>query len=166
MPNMTGKQRCEAAFNATVRMQHVVDLASLHASEAFEVRLDGPAEDMVDDLLGDDCKIHPSMEQLQVLVRQADEDGGTAILGDLLYHHNVLGLVVNFATPVMTKTGKDSYTYSWGYTQSMWVYAETYDAAWKLGVAWAEAERLQAEKPKKKAAKRPRKADDAEAARG
>lgn len=165
MPNLTGKQRCEAAFNANVRMQHVVDLASLHASEAFEVRLDGAAEDMVDDLLGDDCKIHPSMEQLRVLVHQADDDGGTAILGDLLYHHNVLGLVVNFATPVMTKTGKTSYNYSWGYTQSTWVYAETYDAAWKLGVAWAEDKMQQAEKREKKAVKRPRKAAGEEAAR-
>lgn len=153
MTTLTGMQRLEEADQSSARVCAVLDLASLHATEAFE-RPDDDLEEFIDDLLESRYKVHPSVKPLREIALKAYE-GELQELGYLLCHRNLLGFAVKFSTPVMTKTGKTSWSFSWGYTQSTWVYAESYDAAWKLGIAWAEQCRKRAKpapKPKKEAA--------------
>jgi hypothetical protein len=147
--NITGRKRAEQSFDANLRMDHVVDIASLIGSETLEGsrrRLDGPAEELLDWLLSDDYKVHPSLEPLRELARQAlpTDDDDLELLHEVLYVKGVFGLAVCFSTPVMERTGKSSWSFSWGYTTSTWIYAETYDEAWSLGVAWAEKCRAEA----------------------
>jgi predicted ATPase len=134
---LTGRQRCDQSFNANLRLLAVVDLASMHATEAFEGSLDSPVEDLIDHLLERDLKSHSSTAGLRKAAKDADEDT-IEVLGELLYRRNLLGLAVQFATPVMTKLTEKSCSFSWGYYQTEWVYAESYDEAWKLGIEWAE----------------------------
>jgi hypothetical protein len=134
---MPGRERCNQSFNSNLRVLAVVDLASMHATEAFEGSLDRPVEDLIDHLLERYLKSHPSTAGLREAAKDADEDT-IAVLGELLYHRNLLGLAVQFATPVMTKLTEKSCSFSWGYYHTEWVYAESYDEAWKLGIEWAE----------------------------
>jgi hypothetical protein len=151
-----GRERMEQSFNATMRMDAVVDLASHIGSDTFEGRLshlDQPLSDLVEDLLETRYKVHQSMEALRTTVVAAcvEEPSDMSFVAEALMRNGLLGLVVKFVTPVMTKTGKHSHTFSWGYTQSTWVYADTYDEAWALGIAWALKCRKEA-KPRKRAA--------------
>lgn len=152
----TNRTRCDQAFESNLRVQAVVDLASMHATDAFEGSLDRPVEDLIDDLLEKERKHHPSTVELRKVVQEANEDT-IGILGELLYHRNLLGLAVQFATPVMTRTSKTSWSFSWGYYQTEWIYAESYDEAWKLGLAWSEKCRAESKKAEKPAPKRRRK---------
>jgi hypothetical protein len=133
--NLAGRTRCDEADQAQMRVVAVLDLASLHGTEGFE-RPDGELEEFLEDLADDRYPVHPSVEPLRNIARRTEDDPGE--LGYLLYHGNLLGLVVKVRTPVMTKLSKSSWSFSWGYTQSTWVYAESYDEAWRLGIAWAE----------------------------
>ena len=54
------------------------------------------------------------------------------------------------ATPVMTPTGKNSRSYSWGYYSTTWIYAETIEDAVNKGLKWVK-ERRRAEDRKAKA---------------
>ena len=61
-----------------------------------------------------------------------------------------LGFLVQFATPVMTPCGKDSRSYSWGYYNTTWIYAETIDEAIEKGLAWVSERRRYEDMRKKK----------------
>jgi hypothetical protein len=157
MKAITGRERVTQSFDANLRMDHVVDIASLIGSDVLEGsprRLNGPNEDLLDFLLGD-YRVHPSIEPLRHLAKQAlDADESLESLHEDLYRNGVFGLAVHFSTPVMERTSKTSWSFSWGYTTSTWVYAETYDEAWKLGVAWAEKCRAEAKPAPKQPSKR------------
>lgn len=150
----TNRQRCDEAFEANLRVLNLVDFASLHATDGFDSP-DRPAEDLLDDLQDESMKLHPSLTAVREAVNKTDKEMGSLdALGDTLYWAGLLGLAVQFATPVMTKTGKASYTFSWGYYSTTWVYADSYEDAWKLGLAWAEQCRKEAKKapPKRRKA--------------
>lgn len=126
--------RADQAHQSNLRTVAIIDLANLAGSDAFEGSLDGPLEDLVDDLQGD-WRVHPSMEPLRAAAEAADDT--VEFLGELLFDRRLLGFAVRFSTPVMTKVAENAWQYSWGYTQSIWVYADSYEEAWKLGLAWA-----------------------------
>jgi len=60
---------------------------------------------------------------------------------------NLLGYVVQFATPVMKHRGLGS-MFTWGHFYTRWVYGDTMNDVVKLGLAWAE-ERRSAERARK-----------------
>lgn len=162
--SLTGRERMEQSFNATMRMDAVVDIAGHIGSDTFEgglSRLDGPLQDLVDDLLETRYKVHPSMAALRktVVAAAAEDKDEMALVAEALMRQSLLGLVVKFVTPVMTTTGKRSHSFSWGYTQSTWVYAESYEEAWKIGVAWANKCRSESKPaPARKRSKEPTRA--------
>lgn len=49
-----------------------------------------------------------------------------------------LGFLVHVATPVMSPTSNGSRSFSWGYYNSKWIYAETMDAAVEKALAWVK----------------------------
>jgi hypothetical protein len=146
--------RYEQAFQSNLRTTAIIDLASLAGTDTFESRLDGDIEDLVDQLL-DDYEKHPSIKDLEAAVRDVSDEGDDQLdmLGEILGHRELLGFAVRFSTPVMTRSGKTSWSFSWGYTQSTWVYADTYEQAWKLGVEWADKLRAEAKPAKKERAR-------------
>lgn len=151
---LTGRERCEQADQANMQVRAILDLASLHATSGLERPHETFVEDFIDYLLDDSYKVHPSTEPVRAIARKLDEDNFGDDLGFQLYHRNMLGIVLLVATPVMTKTSKTSWSFSWGYTQSTYVYAESYEEAWKLGIAWSEQCRDEAKPaPRKRRAK-------------
>lgn len=61
-----------------------------------------------------------------------------------------LGFLVQFATPVMTPTGKNSRSFSWGYYSTTWIYAETIDDAVNQGLKWVAKRRRDEDRKAKK----------------
>lgn len=61
-----------------------------------------------------------------------------------------LGFLVNFATPVMTPTGKNSRSFSWDYYNIQWIYADTLEEALDKGLAWVETQRVSEDAKAKK----------------
>ncbi len=57
-----------------------------------------------------------------------------------------LGFLVNFATPVMEKSGENSRSFSWGYYSTKWIYAESMEEAVDKGLAWVAARRIEEDK--------------------
>ena len=49
-----------------------------------------------------------------------------------------LGVLVQFATPVMTPLGEGATSFSWGFYTTTWVYADTIDEAIRKGLAWVK----------------------------
>ena len=81
--------------------------------------------------------IHPPEE---------DEDELWAI-SEHLKDHNKSGFLVQFAAPIPKFMDSDSYTCSWGYYTTEWIYAETYDAVCEKAIKWRK-EYLEKEKLK------------------
>jgi hypothetical protein len=130
------RERHQQAFELNLRTIGIVDLASLAGTDAFEGSLDDAPEALLDQLLDPDYRVHASIEPVRQAAKEAEADT-LEILGELLASRDLLGLAVQFSTPVMTKMGRRHWSYSWGYTQSIWVYAETYEQAWNQGLEWA-----------------------------
>lgn len=147
---LTGRERCEQADQANMQIRAVLDLASLHATSGLEKPHENFVEDFIDHLLDDSYKVHPTLEALRAIALKLDKDDFGDDFGFQLYHRDMLGIVLLVVTPVMTKNSKTSWSFSWGYTQSTYVYAESYNEAWKLGIAWAEQCRKEAKPAPKK----------------
>lgn len=136
-------QRLHDSFEDNLRVAAVVDLANSVGSEVLEgrlARLHGPIADLVEHLLETDFKTHLSADALRTHALAAlggEPDDALETFGDLLMNRQLLGFAVQFVTPVMTRC-KRSWSWSWGYTQSTWVYADSYEQAWRLGIAWAK----------------------------
>lgn len=154
MKKLTGAKRQEQADSAQLRTLHVLDLASLIATGAFEGSVDNPVEDLIDELLTTSPKRHHSLAALAQAANSCEEDGSTDLMGDFFSAEGLRGFAVQFATPVMTRVTATARTFSWGYYTSTWVYSETYEEAWALGVEWAE--KLAAEAMKKPLKRRAR----------
>lgn len=142
----TGVARHEDAFNHNLRTVAIVDFASMVGTDAFENSLDDAAESLIEYLLDTDYRVHPSTETLRKFALDADADND--VFAELLMTWKAFGFAVQFSTPVMTKTSARSWSFSWGYTQSTWIYADDYEKAWGLGVKWAEDCKAKAEKAK------------------
>lgn len=139
-----------------LRTLNVVDLASIFATDAFEERhLDQPLESFVEALLDTPLQ-HESLTSFsQVLSAHGwDADGleeqaehdhevliHNAYAADRMGFH---GMAVEFGTPVRKYQSPTSFGSSWGYMSTVWVYADSFESAWQLGIQWAERMRAKA----------------------
>ncbi len=152
-------ERASLAYGCELRVQAIVDLAcatatgELSSFDDFET-LDC-FMDSIRELDGDNvpAHIHPSLLPVATVLNQplagapedreaerARMDNNANALGDA----GLLGLAVQFATPVRKYYSATSYSSSWGYYRTAWIYADTYQQAWELGAAWASAKHDQA----------------------
>jgi hypothetical protein len=140
--------RAEQAFEHEVRVLNIVDMASMTATEAFDTRhLDGALEDFVDHLLDEGPWKHPSTAELSAIMQRRDEPEDE---DDQQPEHYIrmenanyaarsgyLGLGIQFGSPVRKYTERDSYYSGFGYMRTTWIYADTFEEAWQLGLQWA-----------------------------
>lgn len=148
--------RAEQAYNCELRTMQVVDMASVLGTEQFDAsHLDDPLDSFVEALLERPFR-HPSLEALGSMLgypgweRDEDEDEAeharqvlceNAYSADRAGFH---GLGVQFGTPVRKYLSASSYSASFGYMSTTWVYADTFEKAWQLGMEWAIAQREKA----------------------
>ena len=118
-------------FEANLRVEKIIHLAGAlsfdcHTSDAEDAFNEDP--ELVFEALG----------------LPVPEDDGSDIdmdqICDLLLHEKKLGFLVWFCTPVPTRFHKEpeGMSYSWGYTQGTWIYAETIEDAFSAGFKWRE----------------------------
>lgn len=136
-------KRSEQAFDSQLRTVAIIDLASLVGTDGFEGSIDRQLEDLMEDMLETAYPVHPSMELMRKVVMDADQDE-IEFLGEYMEPHGLLGFAVKFSNPEMTKQGHGGLRWTWGITQSTWVYADSYEEAWALGVEWAAARKAEA----------------------
>jgi len=145
------------ASDYNLRILHVVDMASQLGTEAIDgfSRLDDPLESFVDALL-EDKRQHPSLEPLAEVFRAVSypfedwqdkreyERETLAENASTANAQEFFGFGVQLGSPVRDYHSHTSYSCSWGFYNTVWVYAESLDDAWKLGMAWSEQKRQNA----------------------
>lgn len=123
-----------------IRVDHVIDLASAFATGQFEgeQRWNSEVEDLVDCLNLPDDHMHPSLLPLAELFKQHSDDPDFVPEVMREYGDGIHNLAVRFSTPVRTYIEEGMFNCSWGYSRHTWVIAETYEAAWTLGMEWVK----------------------------
>ena len=131
-------------YDASARIERVIFIAG-----AFG---DGVLSDDLDEFL-DDCEPDIIENCLGEIPDWIDLEGPTFERGDSVFDWlrdcNKLGFLVQFATPVMTKTGEHSRSYTWGHYNTQWIYGNTLEEAIAKGLDWV-GERRKAEDAKAK----------------
>jgi hypothetical protein len=141
------KKLYERLNDVTMRMENVVLLAGmLNDGVAIAEPLRELLESEDDETLQ---RCFPDMPAA-LLAERDDEDLFLESFFDWAHRTNKWGFAVQFARPVMqwNKQG-DAASFSWGYYNTAWLYADTLDAVVALGLQWAD-EREAAEKAKAK----------------
>ncbi len=144
-------ERSQQAFDADLRAIRIVDLTSQLATEGYRGSSDD-LEEFIEELVSD-SPIHDSLRPLaQVISENAsffndddDEDFEIEIgdAGELLAEGRFYGFAVQFGTPVRTyMPAGTAWHCGWGHYYLRWVYAETFEQAWALGLAWAKERAL------------------------
>lgn len=145
---LNNHQRAEQAYDNDVRVLQIVDMASMTATEAFgNPFLDGALEDFVDHLLDTGPRKHPSTAELSEIMQRRlgdlDEDNPTPEYDQRAENANsaarrgLLGLALKFGSTVRKYHSENCYSAGFGYMRTTWVYADTFEAAWQLGLQWA-----------------------------
>ena len=145
----TNQNRSFQAEDYMLRTLQVVDMASQLATEAFEHRnLDEPLNSFVDALLSHPVQ-HPSLEPLSAVLsqpgweideweNQREHDHEVLIENSFEAHRmGFHGIGVQFGTPCREYFSPNSFSSSWGYMSTVWVYSSSLDDAWQLGLLWA-----------------------------
>ena len=125
-------------WDETARVERVIFLAgALAAGDAMPDDLDEFFDDEDVETIGKCLGSVPEWIDLD-----AYGHGRAESIFEWLHDGGKLGFLVKFATPVMTPTGENSRSFSWGYYSTTWVYAETLDDAIDKGLAWVNDRRL------------------------
>lgn len=137
MTQLTGAQRLEIAEQSLLRINSIIDFASVIGCGDHESP-DGDLDDLFSELLaGDRRGFDKSVDTLFKLADSLDEDfKDSSELGLLMQDKNVLGYAVQFSTPVRKETG----SCSWGSCYLRWFYGDTIDEVWGLAQQWATEE--------------------------
>lgn len=126
----------EKLYDATVRIERIIYLAgAMAATDAF-------SDDLNDFLDEEDDVITKCLggipEWVDLTARNSERADW---VWEWLRGAGKFGFLVRFATPVMKPVSKGARSYSWGYYNTEWVYAESVDEAVEKGLAWAEVMR-------------------------
>lgn len=141
------KQRAQEAFEAELRICAVVDLASQLATEAYYgTSTFEPLGEFIEHLLDDEAK-HPSLVPLAKQARawlddDDDDDDDPRVTveqaGESLAEC-VFGVALRLATPRRDYRAENAWR-SGNASYTRWVYAETLEQAWALGLEWADGQ--------------------------
>lgn len=140
--------RAEEAFESEMRAIHIVDLASQLVTDGYHCSTFEPLGEFIELITGTDKK-HDSLAPLVKFIKDnasffadvGEGDTETDIEihqgGELLREGGFFGFAVQFGASVRTFYSATSWGSSWGHYYTQWVYAETYEQAWEMGLAWA-----------------------------
>lgn len=150
MTTNSGISRSAQAEEHELRTLQIVDLAAATVTEAFaEKHWDGAIRDLIDELLDEDGHQHPSLQPVvEVMQRPCElehftEQDHLADNAHALFRRQLLGLAIQFGSTVRKYMGQDTFASGFGYMRTVWIYADTYEAAWDLAVQWAEKSHAQ-----------------------
>lgn len=118
--------------NETARIEEIIFLAGALSDldslpQAFRDFIEDSDDEQIDQPFGE--------VPADIKAVLGDRDG-SEIFADWLLSRGTLGFLVKFATPVASLFDGDSFTYSWGFYKTRWVYGDTIDAAIEAGFAW------------------------------
>jgi hypothetical protein len=126
--------------NATLRMDKVIVLAGALTDPEC------PCNELSEFL---ECEDEETLRQLfptapnDLFDEGASNSELTWQFCEWLSDSGTLGVLVQFATPVMRRTSRKFVSFSWGYYYAEWVYAETFKDAVEKGLSWAAKKRAQ-----------------------
>lgn len=129
---MTAQDRLDAIRTHHMRVGKIICMASATSTRDGNL----VTEELIDDLLGEMGVHHPSMapllKSLAALIDEGEDDMETCLmqLADEGFH----GYAVEFDSP-SKPCGDNPYFCSY---YSTWVYADTIDEAWQMGIEWAK----------------------------
>ena len=141
------RARAYQASELELRAVEVIDLASQLGTEGFQgVGVFDPLGRFLEHILEDGPK-HPSIETLAAEVRpgldidddedEDEDEDSLECVGENMAGMGFYGVAVQFGTPVREYLSDRAWRSGWGYHYLRWVYADTLEQAWELGVAWA-----------------------------
>lgn len=126
----------EKLFDASARIERVIFIAG--ALGAGDVMSDDLNEFFDDEDQEDIAKCLGDIPDWVDLDARGYERGEYVF--EWLRDSKKLGFLVKFATPVMEPMGK-SRSFSWGYYNTKWIYADTLEEAVDKGLSWVEQRR-------------------------
>lgn len=132
-------KRAQQAFDHDVRIQAVVDFASMWNSLQDLSRIPDQLEEVIEDSF-DNKHLHPSMRAFIAALDIADEEEDESLLTKLQELPSTMtGLIfMQGATPVRDYHSPTGWSSGWGRYYTGWVAAETFTAAWNLLCKWAD----------------------------
>lgn len=128
------KEIVEKLFNEGVRMERVIYIAGMlgNGESISDSLSDFLSEDEEEFLL-----VFPDAPQW-LLDELNDRLFRGEAFKDYVMKNGKLGFVIEFSTPVRTKLGEKTSSYSWASVYTRWIYADTMDKAIDLGIEWAK----------------------------
>lgn len=128
------KTLCEQLNEAPARIEMILHIGGMGADEySLAEALDDFIADDTDELLDLFSAIPESVrEDLD------DRDARGPAFMDWALQNDVLGFLIQMATPIRRNQTSSGFSYSWGYYQTKWVYGDTIEEAVKNGLAWVE----------------------------
>lgn len=129
------KKLLQRFFDETARIEEMALLAGVLA--------DDPLPDTVRDFLEDEEveTLEECFGPMPEHVKKSVEAGDIESIVEWLTYSEKFGFLIHMATPIMTPTGENSASYSWGYYTTKWVYGDTLDAALEAGFAFVTNQR-------------------------
>ena len=133
-------RQSEICFEKNLRIEGILHIGSLLATDVFQRRwLDHLQEYFLSHLSDRESEeLHPSVRPLKPEMTDDEEIPFNECLMEHLNDNNHMGYALLVSTPVMTYHSESSASFSWGYTQTHWVYAESVDAAFSLAEEWVD----------------------------
>lgn len=129
--------------NNECRIEKILYLAGMVCDCGTSSAIDDFVDAMCDDVKSMERIFGKTTDALDSIL----DDNDTQAFADWLFEQGKLGVIVQFATPVM-EIGK---SHTWGYYTTSWLYGETLEEAIENGFKWVESQR---ENESKKAAKK------------
>jgi hypothetical protein len=126
----------EELFDLTIRIDKIILLAAA-------INEDSMSEDLQQILEEEDYTLLEKLFGLPAQEADAQNWDHTAIR-EWLVDHRKFGFLIQLATPVREYFSEKSWSSSWGYYSTPWIYADTLEEAIELAKQWAEAHHLKA----------------------
>jgi hypothetical protein len=126
------KEIIERLWEENARVERVILLAGALASEDD---IPSDLDDFLDD--EDDETIEKCLGKIPDWVSEKSMDRKIDI-AQWLIETGRLGVLIQFATPIMTPLDEGAMSFSWGSYTTTWVYADTINEAIDKGLAWVK----------------------------
>jgi hypothetical protein len=131
----------ETLFEHTIRIENLIYLAGALTTDSLPPVLN----DLIEE---DPDRVSETFPEMPSSILE-DEDSAVESVREWLVDNQLLGFMVQVATPVMTPLSADAWRYSWGYYRTQWIYAETLAEALSKATRWAdECRELERERAK------------------
>lgn len=136
------RMQAEVCFDKDLRLDSILHIGSLIATDAFETRYPEPSLQAFMEWVGNpSANIDPSLTALvpQIDPEDEDEDEFHLVLGEHLRYEGFNGFLIHAATPRRSYDADgNGCNLSWGWYKTTWVYGENFERAFKAAEAWVD----------------------------